>query len=130
MRGSLNRIKALCERAVPGTYVEIAHVDLHYKPEEIMLSRIFLSSLVLALSVPVLSQTPAEKKRLGAVRFTTSRDPAGYPAFDRAVALLHSFEMHPNGETRSWRSMYEPDRHGFPPLWVSTLSGGETPGSP
>ncbi|MEO5590600.1 MAG: hypothetical protein ABIS03_13515 [Gemmatimonadaceae bacterium] len=58
-----------------------------------MPSRIVLSFLALALSVPVLSQTPAADERLGAVHFATSCDPAGAPAFDRAVALLNSFEF-------------------------------------
>src|SRR5690242_13076053 len=36
-------------------------------------------------------QTPTE--RLGTVHFATSCNPAAAPRFDRAVALLHSFEF-------------------------------------
>ena len=37
----------------------------------------------------------AGSEKLGTVRFATSCTPAAQPAFDRAMALLHSFEFAP-----------------------------------
>jgi hypothetical protein len=38
-------------------------------------------------------QNPAPTRKLGTVHFTTSCSPAAQPVFNRAVALLHSFEF-------------------------------------
>ncbi len=58
-----------------------------------MLKRIPFIALLLALPASALAQIPSAKERLGAVHFPTSCDPSVSPVFDRAVALLHSFEF-------------------------------------
>ena len=60
------------------------------------MTRILSAAALIAIAVPLTAQQHAHQTgadRLGTVRFPTSCAPAAAPRFDRAVALLHSFEF-------------------------------------
>jgi tetratricopeptide (TPR) repeat protein len=54
-----------------------------------------LSSLSMALPLDFQAHDHAPAETLGSVTFSTSCDPAVQPQFDRAVALMHSFQFGP-----------------------------------
>lgn len=58
-----------------------------------MRARIILALLILAGSSPALQHEQGTGSRLGVVHFSTSCNPKAQQEFDRAVALLHSFEF-------------------------------------
>ncbi|HEY1984721.1 MAG TPA: hypothetical protein VGG85_04885 [Terracidiphilus sp.] len=60
-----------------------------------ILSRVNVPVWALLLSIPALGQTPhvPPEEKLGTVNFTTSCKPAVSSQFNRAVALMHSFQF-------------------------------------
>src|SRR5215203_2652782 len=55
--------------------------------------RLVLAALLVVAPAPILAQTPNSSERLGKVRFATSCDARTAGDFNRAMALLHSFEF-------------------------------------
>ncbi|HUR91802.1 MAG TPA: hypothetical protein VMY38_03930 [Gemmatimonadaceae bacterium] len=55
--------------------------------------RAYITVVAILLPVTSAAQQPAPVERLGTVRFDNSCSSAAQPAFNRAVALLHSFEF-------------------------------------
>lgn len=56
---------------------------------------VLLAAVVIAARLPAQAHAAhhAEREQLGIVHFSTSCSPAVAPAFDRAIALLHAFEL-------------------------------------
>lgn len=88
-----------------------------------------VAALVIAAS-PVAAQQPSHgthtpAERLGTVRFATSCAPAVAPAFDRAVALLHSFEF--GASTRAFTEVLATDSTCAMAHWGLALSRWSNP---
>lgn len=68
---------------------------------------------------------PAAGEKLGTVRFTTSCNAAAQPQFDRAVALLHSFQFGP--ATEAFRNTLQADPSCAIAYWGIALSQWTNP---
>jgi hypothetical protein len=106
------------------------------KQEAAMRSGIILATALLTTlgATGARAQTPphveghhdhAAMERLGSVSFQTSCNAAARPRFDRAVALMHSFQFGP--AIAGYRSVLEADPHCAMAYWGIALSSWSNP---
>ncbi|HMG96740.1 MAG TPA: hypothetical protein VK565_10585, partial [Gemmatimonadaceae bacterium] len=100
------------------------------KQQGAYMTRVYVAAAAILLSLPANAQDHAHPEgapteRLGTVHFATSCSPSVAPGFNRAVALLHSFEF--GGSIKAFNEVLAADSTCAMAHWGIALSRWSNP---